>query len=34
MSGMYQMMMEGATSSKVEIFKDTNEAQEWIASEA
>ena len=33
MSRMYQMMMEGATSSKVEIFKDTNEAQEWIASE-
>ena len=33
MSRMYQMMMEGATSSEVAVFKDTNKAKEWIEAE-
>ena len=30
LSRMYQSMMEGATSSKIDIFRDINEAKEWI----
>ena len=33
MSRMYQMMMEGATSSEVAVFKDINKAKEWIEAE-
>jgi len=29
-SRMYQMMMEGATSSKVEVFRDLDAAETWI----
>lgn len=30
MSRMYQIMMEGATSSKIAVFRDTDKAKEWI----
>ena len=33
MSRMYQMMMEGSTSSEVVVFKDINKAKEWIEAE-
>ena len=32
MTRMYQIMMEGATSSAIEVFKDKNKAKEWIES--
>jgi len=30
LSRMYQIMMEGATSSAIEVFKDKKRAKEWI----
>jgi len=30
LSRMYQIMMEGATSSAIEVFKDIDAAKEWI----
>jgi len=32
MTRMYQIMMEGKTSSAIEVFKDKNKAKEWIES--
>ena len=32
MTRMYQIMMEGATSSAIEVFKDKNKAKQWIES--
>ena len=33
MSRMYQTLMDGATSSKIAVFRDINEAKEWIGAE-
>jgi hypothetical protein len=33
LSRMYQILMEGATSNTVEVFKDKNEAAEWITAD-
>ena len=32
-SRMYQIMMENVTSSKIAVFRDRNEAKEWIEAE-
>ena len=33
MSRMYQIMMEGPTHSKIQVFRDINEAEEWLKEE-